>query len=192
MALRSLLVGLIVVATAAFVVGTAIERNSSGESGHHDEAAKAAPATGEAGASGEAHSKAGESPAAHAKEAAGGRPTVTAEKGHAELRPMGIDIEAWPFVALAAVASLGLGAAAWLRPGLGLLLALVAVTMVAFAALDVREVVHQVDIDKSGLAILAGAIAALHAAAGVVAAALTSRAWRPHTGPPGTAGTMPA
>jgi hypothetical protein len=53
-ALRNLLVGLIVVATAAFVVGTALERISSGESGHHD-AAKAAATTAEAGASGEAH-----------------------------------------------------------------------------------------------------------------------------------------
>jgi hypothetical protein len=192
MALRKVLVGLIVVATAAFVVGTTIERNSSGESGHHDEAAKAAPTTGEARASGEAHSKPAESPAAHAEESAGGRPTVTAEKGHAELRPLGIDMEAWPFVALAAVVSLGLGAAALLRPAAAPLLVLVAVAMLAFAVLDVREVVHQLDIDKSGLAVLAGAIAALRAAAAVVAATMASRAWRPGTGPPGTAGTMPA
>jgi hypothetical protein len=85
-----------------------------------------------------------------------------------------------------------LAAAAWLRPTAAPPLVVVAVAMLAFAALDVREVVHQLDIDKSGLAVLAGAIAALHAAAGVVAAALTSRAWRPHTGPPGTAGTMAA
>jgi hypothetical protein len=33
-----------------------------------------------------------------------------------ELRPLGIDIEAVPFVALAAVASVGLAVEAWLRP----------------------------------------------------------------------------
>jgi hypothetical protein len=64
MALRNVLVGLIVVATAAFVVGTTVERNSSGESGHHVKTVKVAPATGEGAASGTAHSEAGESPTA--------------------------------------------------------------------------------------------------------------------------------
>jgi hypothetical protein len=190
---RGLLVALIVAATAAFVVGTAIERNSTGESGHNEATTVAAPVSKEAGASKETQSEAGgESPAAHTSETARAPSKSGGEGSHAELRPLGIDIEAWPFVAVAAVASLGLAAAAWLRPTAAPLLVLVAVAMLAFAALDVREVVHQLDIDNSGLAVMAGAIATLHAAAGVVAAALTSRAWRPHTGPLGTAGTMPA
>jgi hypothetical protein len=191
MALRAVLVGIIIGATTMFVVGTAIERSASGEFGHHDDATKAAPAGGERGASGEAHSEAGETPAEHVNENAGGS-IATTEEPHAELRPLGIDIEAWPFVTLAAVASLSLAAAAWLRPGAAALLLLVAAAMLAFAAFDVREVVHQLDIEESGLAVLAGAIAALHAAAAVAAAAMASRAGRPDTGPRGPAGTMPA
>jgi hypothetical protein len=58
--------------------------------------------------------------------------------------------------------------AVWLRPESGLLLAIVSAAMVVFAALDVREVVHQIDEDNGGLAVLAAVVAALHfAAAGV-------------------------
>jgi len=192
MAPRTLLVALIVFATAAFVVGTVIERNSSGESAHHDEAALPAAPTGESGASAEAgHAETGgESAATHAKE---NTATSTAtEQPHAELRPLGIDVEAWPFVTLAAVASLTLAAAAWLRPRAVAVLTLVAVAMLAFAALDVREVVHQLDINKNAFAMMAGAIAALHFAAVGTAAAMASRAGRQHTEQTGSAGTMPA
>jgi hypothetical protein len=64
--------------------------------------------------------------------------------------------------------------------------------MLAFAAVDVREVVHQLDINNDGLAVLAAVIAGLHGAAAVAAAKMTSRAWRPRAGSPGTAGTMAA
>jgi hypothetical protein len=166
---RVVLVGLIVIATALFVVGTAIERNPVGESGHH--------------------AQAGETPAGHTDENGGGS-AATTEEPRAELRPLGIDIEAWPFVTLAAVASLSLAAAAWLRPGSAALLVLVAAAMLAFAALDVSEVVHQHDINMRGLAVLAGAIAALHAASAV--AAMAARTRRPDTRPHRPAGTMPA
>ena len=182
MTLRVLLVGLIVAATAAFVVGTAIERNSSGESAHHETAA-GAPAAGETGA---------ESPGEHAQEGATAERTPATKEAHAELRPLGIDVEAWPFVALAAAVSLALAAAAWLRPHHAPLLGLVAAAMLVFAALDVREVLHQADIDNTGLAIPAAVIAALHLAAAGVAGAMASRAWRPGGAAPGTAGTMAA
>jgi hypothetical protein len=84
-------------------------------------------------------------------------------------RPLGVDVEAWPFVAVAAVASLALAAAAFARPRAVGLLALVGAAMLAFAALDVREVVHQLYEDARGLALLAGAVAALHLAAAAVA-----------------------
>lgn len=41
--------------------------------------------------------------------------------------------------------------------------------MAVFAALDVREVIHQLDEDNGGLALLAGAVAGLHLAAAAVA-----------------------
>ena len=128
MALRSILVALMLAATAAFVVGVAIER-SSGEGDHH-EASATAPAVG------------AETSNSAASEGAGGetareRPTggesgeagpVSGEK-HAELRPLGIDVEAWPFVALVALASVGLAPAAWLRPRSAPLLVAVAMAL---------------------------------------------------------------
>jgi hypothetical protein len=153
MRLRAALAALVVAATAAFVTGVALERHSRGD--HHEaSAARSEPAGGEEpGESGESHA---ETPA---------HPSETAE----ELRPLGIDVEAWPFVALAAIASLALLAAALVRPRAAVLLAL---AMLAFAALDVREVAHQLDEDDAGLATLAGAVAALHLAAAAVAAAM--------------------
>jgi hypothetical protein len=139
MSLRGVLVALIVAASAAFVVGVALER--SRESGHHER--KASEATSELA---EQHSETRE-----------------------ELRPLGVDVEAWPFVAVAAAASLALAAAALARPRAVALLTLVGVAMLAFAALDVREVVHQLDEHARGLALLAGTVAALHLVAAAVA-----------------------
>jgi hypothetical protein len=126
--MRTLLVVLIVTATALFVVGVTLEPGG-GETGHHDEGAEVA---------------------------------------HAESRPLGIDVEATPFVAVAAVASLALAAAGWLSPRRA---ALIAVAMLAFAVLDAAEVFRQAD---RGLAILAAVVAALHLAAAAVAAAMRS------------------
>jgi NO-binding membrane sensor protein with MHYT domain len=50
----------------------------------------------------------------------------------------------------------------WTRPQSLLVLGVVGAAMVLFAALDVREVFHQVDESRAGLAVLAGAVAALH------------------------------
>jgi hypothetical protein len=160
MARRALLVALLVASTAAFVVGVSIERSSADT---HTEPA-AATQGGEAG----------ESSAEHAGE-------TGADERHAERTPprtdngtsesfFGLDYEATPFVALAALFSLGLAAAVWLRPRWALLLGAVAVAMVVFAALDVREVVHQLDESKGGLAILAGVVAVGHLAAAIIAA----------------------
>ena len=153
MSLRGALAALIVAVTAAFVVGVAIERGR--ESGHPERSAS--EATSEPG---EAHSETGE--AASVAEHRSAEPRE-------ELRPLGVDVEAWPFVAVAAVASLALAAAAFSRPRAVVLLALVGAAMLAFAALDVREVVHQLDDDAGGLALLAGTVAALHLAAAAVA-----------------------
>ena len=151
--MRSLLVVLIVVATALFVVGVGVERDDG--RAHHD-------------AAGEVAHEAAEQPGA---EEAAHMEGVAAEE---ELRPLGIDIEAWPFVAAAALLSLALAIAAWLRPRLVPLLAAVGLAMLAFAVLDVREVFHQADIEASGLAILAAVIAALHLTAAAVAARMSA------------------
>jgi disulfide bond formation protein DsbB len=183
MALRSVLVALVLAATAAFVIGVAVER-SSGEANHHD--APPAAASGSEGTSEAGGETAGE----HANVTSEG--TTAGGETRAELRPLGIDVEAWPFVALAALASVGLAAGAWLQPGSAPLLGVVALAMLVFAALDAREVFHQADIDENALAVLAGVVAALHATAAVVAAAMASRARHPETAAPGPPGTMPA
>jgi hypothetical protein len=156
MNLRVLLIALLVAATAAFVVGVSIER-SQGET--HVEPASAVEGAG-------AHEEGGESgEAAQAEESAGAHD----DESNGET-VLGIDYEAVPFVAVAAAFSLALAVAVWLRPESKPLLVLIAVTMIAFAAFDVREVVHQLDEDNGGLALLAGVVAALHL--GVAAAAL--------------------
>jgi hypothetical protein len=169
MSLRGLLVALVVAATAAFVVGVAIERGS--KSDHHETAATSAPAGEATGEGGEAG---GAGEGAHNQAEAGA--SKTAETSAEELRPLGIDVEAWPFVALAAVASLAFAAAAALRPQSVPLLTLLAVALLAFAVLDVREVAHQLDENKTDLAVLAGAAALLHLAAAAVACVMVSRA----------------
>jgi hypothetical protein len=119
-------------------------------------------------------------PDAHAGESAAHRAAEGAHpETHAELKPLGVDIEAVPFVALAAVVSLGLGVAAWLRPRRLPLLLFVAATMLAFALLDVREVFHQRDESQTALAVLAGVVAALHLGAASVAGVMSRNARRP-------------
>jgi hypothetical protein len=186
MSLRALLAGLIVVSTIGFVVGTSIERHNSGhESAAHVRAETKAAAHNETG---------GETPAEHAAENGGEAAPAPSESGgesaathaaegsttpveqHKELRPLGIDIEAIPFIALAALGSLALAAGAWWRPRWIALLAVVVVAMIVFAALDVREAFHQSDEAKTGLEILAGAIAVLHLAAAAVAARMAHTA----------------
>jgi hypothetical protein len=48
-------------------------------------------------------------------------------------------------------------------------LTLIAVIALAWAALDVRETVHQLDESHTGIAILAGVVAVLHLAAAAIA-----------------------
>jgi hypothetical protein len=159
MGLRLLLTAVIVIATAAFVVGTTIERHD--ESPRHQQAAITDDADADGGSEqGEAH-EAGER---HASERAEDE----------EARPFGVDVEAAPFVALAVLGSLGLALAAWARPGAGSFGVLV-VAMFVFAALDIREVAHQLDESRGGLAILAAVIALLHADAGILAGVLATR-----------------
>jgi hypothetical protein len=167
MNLRVLLVGLIALSTIGFVVGTTIERNNEDS---HDESAEVVSE-----GSGEAHSEAEEggetseeSEEAHSEEA---EPAGEAarDESEEEFKPFGIDIEAAPFVALAAIASLGLAVAAWVQPRWLALLAVIALAMLAFSVLDIREVFHQNDESETGLMLLAAVIALLHLAAAVVA-----------------------
>jgi hypothetical protein len=184
MNLRAAVVGLIVLATIGFVVGTTIERNS--EEAHAD-----SPSAASSENSGESQGEAGESEEHRAAES-GGESTSTESSGgeaaHGEFQPFGIDIEAVPFIVLGALGSLAIAAAVWIRPRSLPILGIAAVAMVLFAALDVREVFHQVDENRTALAVLAGVVAVLHLAAAAVIGLLA----RADAQPTGPAGTMPA
>jgi len=175
---RALLVLLVVVATALFIVGVSVEK-SSGDT--HDEPSATAAEQGGAGETGEGSAgetgEAGEVGEAHT-EAAAGEPS-----GSEDEALLGLDLEATGLVVLAAGLSLALAGAVWLRPEWGWLIAAVVVVMAAFAALDVREVFHQLDEDDSGLALLAGVVAALH----LVAAGVALRIRRTPAPAPGAA-----
>lgn len=203
--MRAWLVGLIVLATVGFVIGTSIERhNTSHESAAHlraEGAASKPAATGEGGESAATHAaeggnaestegsgapnEGGESAATHAAESHADAKT----ESHKELRPLGVDIEAVPFVVLAALASLALAALGWVRPRWLLGLATIAAAMLVFGALDVREAFHQSDENQTSLVILAAVIAAAHFAAAGTAAAMARRA-APSAA--GATGTIPA
>jgi UDP-N-acetylmuramyl pentapeptide phosphotransferase/UDP-N-acetylglucosamine-1-phosphate transferase len=156
-----LLVALIVATTAAFVVGVLLERHQAGGERRETPAQHADETrAGGNGESGEAHSESGKT-AAH-KEAA----------GHVESSEqlLGVDPESTGLLAVAMVVSVVLAAAVWWRGASPAVLAAVAAAMAAFCALDLREVVHQVDESRTGLAVLAGVVAALHGTAALVAA----------------------
>ena len=154
------LVALIVAATAAFVVGVVLERHQTANEPRETPAHRAAEAGTESrtGESGESEPT-GEA-AAHP--APGGR-AESSEK------LLGVDPESTGLLVVAVVVSLLLAAAVSWRGGSPLVLAVVAAAMAAFCALDIREVVHQVSESRTGLAVLAGVVAALHGAAALVA-----------------------
>ena len=160
--MRWLLLALVLGATAAFVVGSGLERAHSDS---HVEAAAVGgeshgdgTETGEGAATETAADSAGEGPAAEG-----------------EFKPLGINAEATPFIVLAGLGSLLLAVLAVARPSPSLL-ALVAALMAAFAVLDVVELVHQLDDGNAGLAAVAAVAAVLHGAAALVAAVMSRRA----------------
>ena len=76
---------------------------------------------------------------------------------------LGIDLESTPLVVLAVLAGLALAVLTATRFGhlRGFLLA-VALVALAWAALDVREVLHQLDESRTGVAFVAMMVAVLH------------------------------
>jgi hypothetical protein len=168
---RAGIAAVILAATVLFVVGIVIENGEADE--HGDETV--AHASGEGLAE-----EAGESAEGEAGEASESTATTTEadeEEDEDEERVLGIDLESTPFVILAVVVSLGLATAVWIAPARELFFALVAVAlaMIAFAALDIAEVFHQIDESKGGIAALAGLVALLHLGAGFLAARLGRR-----------------
>jgi hypothetical protein len=99
-----------------------------------------------------------------------------------EAKLLGINPEAMGLVIVAVSASVLLGLAIWCRR-LAALLAAIAGFGLVFAALDVREVLHQVEESRANLIVIASVLIGLHLLVAVLACAglLTARARRRRT-----------
>lgn len=147
MGLNRWLAALIAVAAILFAIGVSVEKSDTHAepAGVHVEGDASEGEATEAGESAEA-TESGEAN----------------EEGAEDETLLGIDLESTPLIVAAVVASLALAGGAWARPDSRALLTLIGIAMLAFAVLDIREVVHQLDEDKSELALLAGLVALLH------------------------------
>lgn len=183
---RLLTVILLILSAAAFTAGAIVERTTA-EGRSAPAAADRRPSVAPTGAGehdrgGEPNSTAPPSAAAsagdHGESATAGETSGEAGgKAHAETL-LGVNPEAIPLIAATVLLSLVLAAAVitvrsrWLLPS-------VALIMLAFAALDIRELTHQLHESRPGLAALAATVALLH----LVAAATALIAWRAPTRP---------
>jgi hypothetical protein len=157
---------LLVASTALFAVAVIAERS---EAATHTE-------TTEAHAEGEQE---------HTETAAADADTETHEA------VLGVNVESTPLIVLATIFGLALAALAATRFGrLPAFLLAVALIALAWTALDVREVVHQLDESRTGIAVLAALVAVLHAMVLALAGALVVRVRR--GGSPARPGTIPA
>jgi hypothetical protein len=171
--LRWILVALLVASTALFAVGVIAERSDADE---HAQAASVRT---------EEPSESVEPEGAHADRDEPGQ----AETDEAVL---GVDLESTPLVVLAVIVSLGLAVLTGTRFGqLTGVLSAIALVALVWAVLDIREVLHQADESRTGIALVAAAVAILHVAAAVVAGRLAARARSAETTSPGRPGTMP-
>ena len=152
-ALRWTLVALLVASTALFAVGVSIEGS---EADTHAEPAAA-------------QNEAVEPEGAHGEEGEVHSEPATGEAESEGERLLGVDLESTPLIVLAGLAGLGLAALAATRFGRlrGVLLAIAAIVLV-WAILDVREVAHQLDESRDGVALIAMIVAVLHLAAAAV------------------------
>ncbi len=169
---RWLLPALLVLGAVLFVVGTSAE--------HHKEAAVTAKTT--AAAEGTPSAEASEgattpaaegTPAAESAEGATATHSAATETSEtsAEGKVLGINRESKGVVAIVAVVSVALAGLAWSWRRRQVFLVIAAFAAL-FAIFDIAEVAHQVDVSRSGLAVLAAVIAAIH----IVATALAGRA----------------
>jgi len=172
---RTWLAALLVGSAVLFFIGIYIERGATASSTAattaSGQASASPPAEGGAGEAGEArHSTA----ASVSGEAASGE---TAAQRNAEWRPFGIDLESPLFVDAAIVTSLVLAVAVFALTIRLVPLAIVGFALV-FAFFDVLEVVHQVSVAQTNLAVIAIVLLVIHLTAGLFAVRLLSRLLR--------------
>jgi hypothetical protein len=172
----TLFVTLLLAAAAAFVIGVAVERDQGHAESAHSQSP--VPSAGEAGNHSEAgeggsHSEAGEHGSEPTENGEAGKTGGTGEHDSDE-SVLGIDPESNAAVTTAVLISVLLAAVVWRWPVLPTLLA-GAVFCLAAAAFDIREVAHQTAEGRTGVAVLAALVAALHVAAAASAAAASAQ-----------------
>jgi hypothetical protein len=205
MAARRLLALLLLASGALFAVGSQIERNTETIAGakappaeirHEQTPSREARTTaagdtgGESSAEGAAserraaaHSAHVEHSAAASRPVSGENPAEHAAELHREAKLFGINPEAVGLVVAAVLASVLLAAVVWVRPTGIVLIAIVGFGLV-FAGFDVREVLHQIDESRTGLIVIAGALAGLHLLLAALAGTeLMSRRGNPRPAP---------
>lgn len=171
LSLRAILALLLAGSAILFVVGIYLERGATASPAPpvvqpSAEPASSTPAEGTGGEAGEAgHSAAASAPTAG--EGAG----ETAGEQATETWPLGLDLEAPLLVGGVIVVSLVLAVAVVMTTSPLVPVAIVGVA-VLFGLFDLLEVVHQVGRSQYGLAAIACALLAAHAAAGIIAVRL--------------------
>jgi hypothetical protein len=152
---RQLLAAALVGATVLFIIGVIAERAGSDL---HTSGVNVGEST-------DVHTESGEE-AGHDEGV--GAATADAEPGE---RVLGLNLESTPLIILAVLLSLGMIAAAFYAPARPYLL-IVGLIALAFAVLDAAEVVHQSDVSRMGIALVAAGAAAGHLAAAALSARL--------------------
>lgn len=152
---RWLLSALLITGAALFTIGVAAERSNHN---HHDEPSAAHKEGGEEAA----HDEASEAAEGSRREAAG------AEHEEHEETVLGINVESTPLVATGVLVSVAFAILVWFRRD-SLLLWVVAAFTASFAVLDVAELLHQIDENRTGIAVIAAVVVVVHTAATLVA-----------------------
>jgi len=176
---RLVTAALLIASAAVFATGAVLEHHAAG--GESRPAQQHETGT-RPGATGE-HARTTESDSGHSDsgqpEAGRDGSARPAAEHHSETL-LGINPEATGLVAAAVALSLLL-AALILTVGSPLLAISVALVMLAYTALDIRELTHQLNESHAGIGALAATVAVLHLAAGA-AALRTARHTRRHSG----------
>ncbi len=147
--LRLLVAVLLIASGAFFAVASGVERSQ-----HHEATTPAGESSGAQGSSTESGGESGGN-SGHTETA----PSATEASGGEDL--FGVNPESTGLVVVAVLASLLLAVGVWFLGSRTAFVATLAFA-IAFAALDMREVVHQIDASRTGLVVPAVALAALH------------------------------
>jgi hypothetical protein len=149
---RGLLAALLIASAVLFAIGVALEKSAES-----DEPSAVSAETSESGEAPHSEAEEGNSEEGEVEAAEG------AESTHSESKEtlLGIDIESPLAVGAGVVLSIALAAFA-LRSNKKTVLVVIALFALGFALLDGKELFHQLDENRTSLAVLAGVIGVLH------------------------------